>query len=245
MSLEAPIILLLRRSSLRLAEVAPTMNAHSRRCGAIPLPLGYREAAMDAVPERLDARGANLVRTTEAFVRRHVSAEPAAGSACADSLESCAVTLRVEARREALSSLSEGVAGGAVEYAIRSENGEILISARILGVETDGWARYTIGGVPTDIDWSRGRLSSTTGVVGLSDAEVRLLRALVTANGRVVASTTLTAAMSAQALCRAERPNTLAVRICGLRKRLAAIGVVGALVAVRGIGYCLAKAPVA
>ena len=91
------------------------------------------------------------------------------------------------------------------------------------------------------IDWSRSTVSNESSRVRLSRTELRLLEALLRANGSTVTRLQLIERVWAGSqLRRSERENALSVYICTLRKRLTAIGLGGALHTVRRMGYRLA-----
>ncbi len=148
---------------------------------------------------------------------------------------------RISASYDVLFALTAAVSRGVSEYAIRSADGEIALVARISTASADDRGWYCIGNVPVDIDWPRRTVSSSVGRTVLSDVELRLMDASLRSNGGVVRHAKLAGQITVRRPGSAYRPNTLAVRICGLRKRLALVGARKALVAVRGVGYRLVQ----
>ena len=123
------------------------------------------------------------------------------------------------------------------EYILTSTAGTLSLHVRL---SLPG-ARARLGGRrtnPVRVDWPRATVIRGPNRVALSPTELRLLVALLEANGRPVPRATLIARVwSSQTT--AERENALAVYVCALRKHLTAIGLGDALTTVRGIGYRL------
>ena len=86
------------------------------------------------------------------------------------------------------------------------------------------------------VDWRESAIEYRGARVSLLRVELQLLGALLEANGGVVSRASLIQAAWPRADTQS-RENSLAVYVCGLRKRLAAIGLPGALETVRREGY--------
>lgn len=88
------------------------------------------------------------------------------------------------------------------------------------------------------INWATGTIARGRNRVGLSRTELRLLSALVDANGDPVSRRALVAAAWPRERL-LERDSHLTVYMCVLRKRLSTIGLGDAVHTERGIGYRL------
>jgi DNA-binding response OmpR family regulator len=89
------------------------------------------------------------------------------------------------------------------------------------------------------IDWSRGSVASTIGRVTVSRTELRLLAALLHANGEVVASEHLIDCAWPSLHLNGSTATLLDAYVQSLRHRLARIGAIGMLRKVHGAGYSL------
>lgn len=132
--------------------------------------------------------------------------------------------------------LLRSIAKGTDEYIVTSVDASI--SAR---------AQVTLSSAPvprpradTDaviIDWAQGTIAHGVNRVSVSRTELRLLGALVDHQGAVVSRDALIARGWPRRSVGVEYEDTLTVYICGLRRRLASIGLGQALETVRGVGY--------
>jgi DNA-binding response OmpR family regulator len=131
------------------------------------------------------------------------------------------------------------LAGGTTEFRLSSADGALMLRLR-LAVSADNAAEEHIKD-DLFVDWSRSTVSNRSNRVRLSRTELRLLEALLRAGGATVTRPQLIERVWAgSSLRRSERENALTVYICTLRKRLRGIGLSGALVTVRRMGYRLA-----
>lgn len=147
----------------------------------------------------------------------------------------------VVARLVTTSSSSErllrSVANGVSEYIVTSADASVAIRGR-LSIESVQINEQRFGGGQVVIDWANGVVTNGSNRVSLSRTERRLLSALVEGNGDAVQRAALIArAWPGHSMSVMQRENALAVYICTLRKRLAAIGLGSVLCTVRGVGY--------
>jgi DNA-binding response OmpR family regulator len=147
------------------------------------------------------------------------------------------VAVKLLATRAATEKLAQAVDSGVVEFVITSTDGQVSLRAR-LALDTELPPRDVVGSGKVMIDWSRGVVAAGDARIALSRVELRLLSALIEAGGEVVERATLAQELWPSANTPvAEREKGLAVYVCGLRKRLAAIGLATAVQTVRGVGY--------
>lgn len=131
------------------------------------------------------------------------------------------------------------LAGGETDFRLSAADGSLMLRLR-LAVSTTSAAEEHIKD-RLFVDWSRSTVSNDSNRVRLSRTELRLLEALLRANGTTVTRLQLIERVwSGSSLRRTERENALTVYICTLRKRLSAIGLRNALHTVRRMGYRLA-----
>lgn len=130
------------------------------------------------------------------------------------------------------------VASGVEEFTVVSDDGKLAVRVR-LAVDSMQVAEECLGASEVVVDWSRGTVANGESRVRLARMELRLLAALVERNGKPISKTQLAARLWPTAGGAVDKENGLAVYVCGLRKRLAAIGLASALQTVRGIGYRL------
>ena len=130
------------------------------------------------------------------------------------------------------------IAGGETNFRLSAPDGSLMLRLR-LAVSTTTAAEEHIRD-RVFVDWSRSTVSNESNRVRLSRTELRLLEALLRANGATVTRAQLIDRVWAGSnLRRSERENALTVYICTLRKRLSAIGLRNALATVRRMGYRL------
>jgi DNA-binding response OmpR family regulator len=136
--------------------------------------------------------------------------------------------------------LVQVIATGVDEFIITSADGRISVRAR-LSIDTVDFAEQCLPGTNVVVDWTRATISNEGSCVRLSRTELRLLSGLLDNNGQAVRRGALIErAWPRRKLLGIECENALAVYICALRKRLAAIGLANALQTVRGVGYRIA-----
>lgn len=122
------------------------------------------------------------------------------------------------------------------EFVLSSPDGQLNVRLR-LSLPREA-SEHGAGDAKVLIDWSRSTISCGDGRVSLSRTELRLLAALFEDDGAPVERCVIIARVwPDSALTTAERENALAVYVCMLRKRLAAVGLGSALQTVRGLGY--------
>jgi DNA-binding response OmpR family regulator len=149
------------------------------------------------------------------------------------------VVLRAVVPAAVSARLSEALAGDDAEYLIVSLDGSVTFRARLAMEPAPGDSRWP-GNAKMSVDWSAGTVANRDNRVALSRTELRLLNALIAAQGEPVSRADLIArAWPRDAIPGLDRENALAVYICGLRKRLAMVGLATGLETVRGVGYRL------
>ena len=149
------------------------------------------------------------------------------------------VDARLSMSARATARLVQMIATGADDFVITSADGRISVRAR-LSIDTVDFAEQCVPGSNVVVDWSRATISNEGNCIRLSRTELRLLSGLLENNGHAVRRETLIeCAWPRRELRSVETENALAVYICSLRKRLAAIGLADALKTLRGIGYRL------
>jgi len=135
--------------------------------------------------------------------------------------------------------LVQMIATGADDFVIMSADGRISVRAR-LAIDSVDFAEQCVPGSDVVVDWTRATISNEGNCTRLSRTELRLLSVLLENNGHAVRRETLIErAWPRRELRSVETENALAVYICSLRKRLAAIGRANALETLRGVGYRL------
>lgn len=135
--------------------------------------------------------------------------------------------------------LADALADDDAEYLIVSLDGGVAFRARLAMEPAPGDSRWP-GNARMSVDWSAGTVANRDNRVALSRTELRLLNALIAAQGEPVSRADLIArAWPRDATAGLDRENALGVYICGLRKRLAMVGLASGLETVRGVGYRL------
>lgn len=144
------------------------------------------------------------------------------------------LTMSDVASQRLLSALGDG----ASEFRLSAADGSLMIRLRVAISSAHASEEHVSGDV--FVDWSRSTVCKGPNRVRLSRTELRLLEALLRANGATVPRLQLIERVWAgSALRRSERENALTVYICTLRKRLCGIGLTSALQTVRRTGYRL------
>ena len=150
------------------------------------------------------------------------------------------VDARLSMSAPATGRLVQAIATGADEFVITSADGRISVRARV-AIDSIDAAEQCIPGSNVTVDWTRATVSNEGSCVRLARTELRLLSALLENNGQAVRRETLIErAWPRRKLGAGESENALAVYVCALRKRLAAIGLANALETIRGVGYRIA-----
>ncbi len=130
------------------------------------------------------------------------------------------------------------VASGVENFSVVSDDGKVAVRVH-LTIDSMQVAEERLGDTEVIVDWSRGTISNGESRVRLARMELRLLAALVERNGSPISRSQLAGRLWPAANGTPDKENGLAVYVCGLRKRLAAIGMGSALQTVRGVGYRL------
>ncbi len=131
------------------------------------------------------------------------------------------------------------LARGGTDFRLSAADGSLMLRLRLAVSSTNAAEEHIKDRL--FVDWSRSTVSNESNRVHLSRTELRLLEALLRANGATVTRLQLIERVWAgSTLRRSERENALTVYICTLRKRLSAIGLRNALHTVRRMGYRLA-----
>ena len=122
------------------------------------------------------------------------------------------------------------------EFVLSSADGQLSVRLR-LSLQREA-LEHRAGDARVLVDWSRSTIACGSHRVALSRTELRLLAALLEDDGKCVTRSVIIGRVwPDSALTTAERENALAVYVCTLRKRLAAVGLGSALQTVRGLGY--------
>ena len=149
------------------------------------------------------------------------------------------VGARLSMSARATARLAQVIATGADDFVITSADGRISVRAR-LSIDSVDFCEQCVPGSNVVVDWTRATISNEGNCIRLSRTELRLLSGLLENNGHVVRRETLIErAWPRRELRSVETENALAVYICSLRKRLAAIGLSNVLETLRGVGYRL------
>lgn len=145
---------------------------------------------------------------------------------------SATLTMADVASQRLLSALADGTS----EFRLSAADGSLMIRLKVAISSAHAAEEHVKDGV--FVDWSRSTVCNGPNRVRLSRTELRLLEALLRANGATVPRLQLIERVWAgSALRRSERENALTVYICTLRKRLRGIGLTSTLQTVRRTGY--------
>jgi DNA-binding response OmpR family regulator len=148
------------------------------------------------------------------------------------------VRARILMSKAATERLAATLEHGVQDYVIMSVDGLLAVRGQLIIDSIRSDAGMTGGNVI--IDWSGATISHNGNAVGLSRTELRLLAGLTEGNGNAVGRAALITRGWPRKIGKwSNMENALTVYICALRKRLAAIGLGGALETVRGCGYRL------
>jgi len=118
---------------------------------------------------------------------------------------------------------------------MKSPDGQTSVRV-MLAIRESRRGTQTFDGGTLAVDWTERAIEYRGARVSLLRVELQLLGALLDANGSVVSRAALIQAAWPRADTQS-RENSLAVYVCGLRKRLTAIGLPDALETVRREGY--------
>ena len=175
-------------------------------------------------PSRASSRPASRGRAGE---RLRASVEPGSRTIVAQMITTPAASER----------LMRAVEEGLSDFVITSADGSVAIRGR-LSVDAVHVTEESFGGGAVVIDWAEGVVSNGRNRVSLSRTELRVLNALLERNGKATRRTVLVARIwPNDAANAADHDNALPVYMCGLRKRLTAIGLGSVIGTVRGVGY--------
>ena len=133
--------------------------------------------------------------------------------------------------------LLDSLVGGMSDYIVASADGRLSVRVR-LQLSSSQSGSEVFGDGALTVNWSRLSIEHGDNRVSLTQTEIRLLSGLLAGNGRIVPRRALIDCAWPRSEP-ASRANSLAVYICGLRKRLASIGLGDALQTVRRVGYRL------
>jgi DNA-binding response OmpR family regulator len=151
--------------------------------------------------------------------------------------ETQSVTAKIVLSPSAAERLVRAVTSGVDRYILVTADGNLSLHVR-LAIAHDQADEQRLANGQLIVDWSCATICSGRNRVAISRTELRLLGGLLEGNGHAVPRAQLIArAWPRDAISSTERDNALAVYVCTLRKRLAAIGLGHALQTVRGIGY--------
>lgn len=152
----------------------------------------------------------------------------------------CILDAIVETTETANARIMKALAAGDTEFVLTSGDGKlsVKVSLRLPGA---GRTVHVIAGQSVFVDWSDSAVENGRARQTLSRTELRLFAALLDGRGRTMTRSELIERVwPGNELPFEGRENALAVYVCCLRKRLAAIGVAKAIDTVRGTGYRLA-----
>lgn len=145
--------------------------------------------------------------------------------------------VRIEAAPGVGTRIMQKVRGGSGEFVLSSVDGRLRARVQLTAVEA-ATTEHQIGSARVVVDWSRGTIENGDRRTSLSRTELRLLAALFEGNGRTLSRRDLIDRVwPSDRSDDADRENALAVYVCALRKRLAAVGAGRVLHTVRGVGY--------
>jgi DNA-binding response OmpR family regulator len=160
--------------------------------------------------------------------RRRRSAEPSTQS----------ITARIISTASGGERLLAAIARGTTNYSLVSEDGKVALHVRLI-LDSVQVAEERLGDSGVVVDWSRSTIARGEAHVRLTRTELRLLAALLEQDGEPVPRGKLVARLWPGSDSGCGKEPGLAVYVCGLRKRLAEIGLRNALLTVRGTGYRL------
>lgn len=133
--------------------------------------------------------------------------------------------------------LLESVHHGIRDYIMASTDGQVSVRVR-LALNPERRGQQTFAGGALIVDWSNATIDHNANRTCLTQTELRLLSGLLESDGELVSRMALIACAWPRSDVHS-RENELGVYICGLRKRLASIGLPDALQTVRRAGYRL------
>ncbi len=149
----------------------------------------------------------------------------------------CVIDAQLHMSRAAADRLLEATQSESDGYVLSSRDGRVSVRVSLSLAKVTTTAHHTAHGRLV-VDWSRSLASKGGSRVLLSQTEMRLLAALLESEGQAVSRARLIKRVWPDDILGAsDRQNALAVYICSLRKRLAAIGMRSVLQTVRTQGY--------
>jgi DNA-binding response OmpR family regulator len=135
--------------------------------------------------------------------------------------------------------LVDALANGTREFVLSATDGSLSIRAR-LRVAGGAQTRHSLAGRMLMVDWAEAAIEHDGYRARLSRTELRLLATFLESGLRPLTRSELIEGVWPNGeLPDVEREGALLVYICGLRKRLKAIGLGHAIATVRGVGYQL------
>ena len=147
------------------------------------------------------------------------------------------VTARLVMSAPASQRLLQLVGEGVYDYLLIPVNGGLSVRLN-LTINTVQSIEQPATGGKVVIDWVRSAVSNGDNRIAMSRTELRLLNALLERPNIAVPRADLIAKLwPTETRTLSDTENALGVYVCGLRKRLAAIGLGTALQTVRGVGY--------
>lgn len=146
------------------------------------------------------------------------------------------VPVRLLASTNVARRIADLVATGDVEVHLSVVGGALTVRARLAPDDLATTTRLVYGRLT--VDWTLGRIAADGGSTSVSRTELRLLGALLDGDGEPISREQLIHSTWPEAGER-QSSSLLAVYVHILRRRLAAVGLSGALETVRGVGYRL------
>jgi DNA-binding response OmpR family regulator len=151
----------------------------------------------------------------------------------------CAIDARLETTPASSERLLNALSTGTRDFVLTSTDGRL--SARVrLTIANVALTEHQLGDATLVVDWAQSTIANGPRREAVSRTELRLLAALLdAAGGTVTRGALIEHIWPSDTRAMPERENSLAVYVCCVRKRLAAIGIRGSLRTVRRVGYQL------
>ena len=185
--------------------------------------------------KRLASCMATAAKVTTSAVRDIASARSANDTGDEDF---CTVSARLRVTDAALVRLLS-VSGARSDFILSSADGSTTVRVELAVASVPG-AEVALGSTDVMLDWSRSTISRGGNRVTLTRTELRLLTALMESAPEAASRDQLMNRLWPSVPERDRQlDSALAVWICGLRRRFAAIGLPHAIRTVRRSGYCL------
>jgi DNA-binding response OmpR family regulator len=152
-----------------------------------------------------------------------------------------AIEVRLETSASSSHRLAAAIEKGTRDFVLTSRDGSLSTVVR-LSLTAATITEHAMAGHHVSVDWGHSTVQCRLDRVSLSRTELRLLAALLEGTGRPISRADLISQVwPDDSDAGVDRENALAVYVCTLRKRLAAIGVASALQTVRGHGYQISE----